>query len=186
MSCVFAVANLKPYTRSFILGIVISLLLLRLLWIFEHRLILHLFGGYELDRALVLHKTERTLFQILFQCQKKSTERVYATVKEEIETASTMNLELRKEIEKYSKLKTFDAITAEIVTVQKQLAHNQMALSCLENMIFAYAQDSSVQSRISSTPQNRHNHNENFDEIHEDGEQGRAMVTGKGGEDKVV
>ena len=167
------VVNLQPLTRQFIVGIVVSLLVSRILWIFESQLMYQLMLGYELDRTLILRKSEISILDI--KCWKGFSHRVAVYSKSEEPTASMSNQvggiggiggigggggnELNtfpglnqnhlmlKGLEKFAKLKNKEELNVEIDKLKEEIKLRQIELVCLENMIFASEQDSKSQSQ---------------------------------------
>lgn len=180
MYILLKIIDITPYTRMFIVGLTISLVLLRLLWVFYSQLIFNLFVGYELDRTLTLRKSEKNILQLI-GCGKLSN-KILATTdddngadlsmydirkKVDVETGgpssnnnnSNINFKSLKGMEKYAKLKNREELLHEINRVKEEAQHKQMELACLENMMFASEQDNS-NSKQNSQSKNSQNESE--------------------------
>jgi hypothetical protein len=162
MSSSVSILSIEPIQQQFIVSLVISLLLLRLLWLLDCQLICNLLLGYDLDRALILRKTEFTIFELgvgLFIKKKVfitnengSTSCTLPTLSAGGATAGAggrplANQEemdfMAKGLEKYAKMKNCEELSGEISRVKEEIRLRQMELVCLENMIFASERDSS-------------------------------------------
>mgnify|MGYP006977228688 CR=1 FL=1 len=141
-----------------VVGLIISLVLLRLLWIFYSPIIYNLFLGYELDRTLVLRKSEKNLLQSMGL--NKLSNKILATNDDDPpslkvghkehgnETSTSPNNNTNsnfssREIEKYSKLKNREELVHELARAREEVQQKLMEISCLENMMFASEQDNS-------------------------------------------
>lgn len=169
--------DLNPLTNQFLTSLVIGLLVTRLLWIFESQLLLNLMLGYELDRALILRKTEPSLFDITSKhcAQIFSSGKIFASSEKGDPPTSSMSHTqhqtigadslddqlMMKGLEKYSKMKNKAELDGEIERVKEQIKRHQVELACLENMIFASEHDSKSQSgRRSSHGQSGQRHSQ--------------------------
>jgi hypothetical protein len=76
---ILMVVDLEPLTKQFLTSLVIGLLVTRLLWIFQSQLMLSLILGYELDRALILRKSEPILFEKISKLWVTSSGKVFAS-----------------------------------------------------------------------------------------------------------
>jgi hypothetical protein len=76
---ILMVVDLEPLTKQFLTSLVIGLLVTRLLWIFQSQLMLSLMLGYELDRALILRKSEPSLFEKISKLWVTSSGKVFAS-----------------------------------------------------------------------------------------------------------
>lgn len=155
------VVNLEPLIRQFFVSLIISLLVSRILWVFESQLMYQLMFGYELDRALILRQSEKNIFEMVNW--KKFSSKVNIYSKSDQPTASISNQQggnelmnfpgsnqdqfMLKGLEKYSKLKNKEELNIEIDRVKEEIKLRQVELVCLENMIFASEQDSKSQSQ---------------------------------------
>jgi hypothetical protein len=122
---------------------------------------LNLMLGYELDRALMLRKTEPSLFEGTFKLWCFSSGKIFAssekgdpptssvsnTQHQTIGAASVEDQLMMKGLEKYSKMKNKVELDGEIERVKDQIKRHQIELVCLENMIFASEHDSKSQSQ---------------------------------------
>jgi hypothetical protein len=162
MTIVFALAPLEPVLQVYLKALIIGLLLLRILWIFENKIVYHLLAGYELDRTLLLQKSENNLLEMFGSYSKK----IYS------EPASTSNHSssishlagasdvlagpgatlVMKGLEKFSRLKDRDEIIAEIKRVKEEKEIRQIELTCLENLLFTVDRES---ESMNSTSGNR-------------------------------
>jgi hypothetical protein len=161
---ILMVVDLEPLTKQFLTSLVIGLLVTRLLWIFQSQLMLSLILGYELDRALILRKSEASLFEKISKLWVTSSGKVFAssekgdastvpsTHHQSIGSGSAVDDQLMmRGLEKYSKMKNKAELDGEIERVKEQIKRHQVELACLENMIFASEHDSiSLSGRRSS------------------------------------
>jgi hypothetical protein len=153
--------HLDPLTREFVTSLMIGVLVTRLLWIFEAQLVLNLMLGYELDRALILRKTELSLLDMTFNIGHLSSGKIFIAAPEKVDSpthsatttrrgdapAAVDDELMAKGLAKYGKLKHKAELDAEIERVKAEIKHRQVELACLENMIFASEHDSKSQSQ---------------------------------------
>lgn len=172
--------DMEPLITQFFTSLVIGLLVSRILWIFESQLMYNLMLGYELDRALILRKSEKSFFEMdtSFLCWSAS-KKISDMSKNDsgLPTSSYSNtlgqgnicpVEERmmlKGLEKYGKLKNKAELDAEIGRVKEEICRHQVELVCLENMIFASEHDSKSQSGRKSShgqalPNSKHSQGE--------------------------
>jgi hypothetical protein len=160
------VMDLDPLAKQFLTSLVIGLLVSRLLWIFQSQLMLNLMLGYELDRALILRKTEPSVFATFKLCNSSSAKISSSSEKGLPSSSSICNTQaagssviddevMVKNLAKFSKLKHKAELDAEIDRVKGLIRCHQVELACLENMIFASEHDSKSQSQ-SGRPSSRH------------------------------
>jgi hypothetical protein len=161
---VFAPANIEPILRDYLENLILALLLLRILWIFESQIIYQLFTGYELDRTLLLQKSQKSLFEMLGNYSKK----VYTEPKSltDNNSSSTSHLPgasdmltapgmafVMKGLEKFARMKDRDEIIAEIQRVKEEKEMRQIEFNCLENLLFAVDRESeSANSNSTNEP----------------------------------
>jgi hypothetical protein len=143
-----AVIEMEPLTRQFFASLIIGLLISRLLWIFESERLCNVLLGYELDRALILRKSEKGLLDL--NCCSTAS-KVYGGANDDapvVGGAGEVDEAMAKELKRYRKLKNKDELSAEIERVKAEIQHGQSQLACLENMVFAVdgENDSSAQS----------------------------------------
>lgn len=129
--------------------------------------------GYELDRALILRKSERSIIEINWCfCLKKLSNKVDIYSKSDQPTTSISNQAIGSELnsysgsnqnqlmlkglEKYSKLKNKEELNVEIEKIKEEIKLRQVELVCLENMIFASEQDSKSKSQSQSRKKSSH------------------------------
>lgn len=155
---------MNPNTKSFFIALIFSLTLLRLLWLFESHLIYQLFSGYELDHTLGLHKSEKNIFELIYCCNQISnkvftTNNEVAFHTEEGVGASSKKLS-QKDQEKFSYLKNPEEVAHEIDRIKDEIRVKQHELSSLENMMFAFIQESSSSASHQLHAANDHNNQE--------------------------
>jgi hypothetical protein len=90
--------------------------------------------GYELDRALILRKSEKGLLD-LHCCSTASKVSGTNYTSTDLGTGE-IDQSMSKELKKYRKLKNKDELNAEIGRVKAEIEHGQIQLACLENMVF--------------------------------------------------
>lgn len=117
--------------------------------------------GYELDRALILRKSEKSLFEIdisstwlpgskrISDLASDDSEQPKSNSRGGIETLEDRIMQ--RGLEKFSKLKNKAELDAEITRIKSDLHRYQIELVCLENMIFASEHDSKSQSERKSS-----------------------------------
>lgn len=188
--------DFDPLTRQFFVSLVVSLLLFRIFWVFESQHIYNLLAGYELDRALILRKSEKNIFEILGL--KKLTNKILAIDQDENNTLSMTSTEkipgvgydpMMKGLEKFAKLKNQDELLGEITRIKEEMKLRQIEIACLENMMFASDKDGSSSKSGSKGKSNDHrysydsgnamNHFHNVDD--DKGNDAGARDTGDGG-----
>lgn len=129
--------------------------------------------GYELDRALILRKSEKSIFEI--NCYwKKFSNKVNSYSKSDPSTTSitnqgvgselnsfpglNQNQQILKGLEKYSKLKNKEELNVEVERIKEEIKLRQVELVCLENMMFASEQDSKSKSKSQSQSRKKSSH----------------------------
>lgn len=149
LSILLGVVKFLPIEREFITSLIICLLLLRILWVFEHQIIYHLLAGYELDRSLILHKSEKNILElwgiVLFQAKVMSSGDDYcstSSITQRSEQLTSPGTGYLLKYNKYDKLKTRDEIIMNIDRVRKEFEEKRLELTSLENMLFTVDQDS--------------------------------------------
>ncbi len=122
--------------------------MMRLIWIFESELIIHLFLGYELDKSLTLRKTENGFLNYLCSnCSSKILSDSLEIIPEE-----------QKQIHhKYSKFHSKEELDAEIKKIKETIRCNQLELAHVENLIFLSSESSHSGHRYSENDPPQHN-----------------------------
>jgi hypothetical protein len=121
------VIDMEPLTHQFLASLIVGLLISRLLWIFESERLYNVTFGYELDRALILRKSEKSILDL--NCCSASN-KVYG--QETVEVDEFM----AKELKRFRKLKNKGELDAEIERAKAEIHQVQTRLACLENMVF--------------------------------------------------
>lgn len=144
------IVSINPLDQSFIIGVVISLLIIRLLYLLQYPLMVQLLTGYELDQALVLKKSEPSILEMLILKKKK----VCATPTE-------LNIDDRdsQHLTKYSKFHSKEELDFEMKRLLEEIRLRNVELAFVENMMFVVSESSSHHQAEKYEKSNEHNSN---------------------------
>jgi hypothetical protein len=151
---IVGVVEMEPLTHQFFASLIVGLLISRLLWVFESERLFNLMFGYELDRALILRKSEKGLLDL--HCFSTASKISGTHDDPTSHGAGEIDEFMAKDLKKYRKLKNKAELNAEIGRVKSEIEKRQVQLACLENMVFTVEgeNDSSSQSESKSSLNN--------------------------------
>jgi hypothetical protein len=131
---VLSLVSMTPLYQEFFIGILISVFMLRILWLFEAERLYQVLAGYELDQGLVLRQSEKSLLtSLLIRTRRVSTVSVVSSDPES------------QHYQKYSTQRSKEELDMEIRRLQEEIKTREDELAYVENMIFVIA-DSSASS----------------------------------------
>jgi hypothetical protein len=125
--------SMNPLIQEFFIAIVISVLMLRLLWLFEAERFYQVLAGYELDQGLVLHQSENNVIDYLLLRARRISSSVATVVSSDPESPSH---------QKYSTSRSKEELDMEIRRLQEDIKMKQNELAYVENLIFVMAESS--------------------------------------------
>lgn len=130
--------DLDPFDRRFVIGLIISVVNCRLLWLLFHQVCWRVWLGYDLDQGLQLKKCKWSVTETAFVrsiLKKIGMEDGFGT--DQGLSDERMNQISSKVLAKYASKKNVGELKTEIDVTKQKMVELQVELSALENMFFA-------------------------------------------------